>query len=134
LSCSECCSRSDAITCARYRWKRGVYVLSSLYADLSRGMDPTLRGHKSVYYDHVELSASSLDKMDWWFLSLQSDGLSQKSQPSVAKIFSLNSGDGNGTGTGETGFSTTGLTQPTGSWGWGLGLFGPLGKPLTGRS
>jgi hypothetical protein len=80
----------------------GSNFLSSLYSDLSRGMDSTLRGHKSVYYDHVELSGSSLDEMDWWFSSLQS-GLSRKSQPSDAKVFSLHFGDGSGTGTGGTG-------------------------------
>jgi hypothetical protein len=80
----------------------GSNFLTSLYADLSRGMDPSLRGHKSVYYDQVQLSGSSLDEMDWWFSSLQS-GLARKSQPSDAKVFSLHFGDGSGTGTGGTG-------------------------------
>jgi hypothetical protein len=80
----------------------GSNFLSSLYADLSFGMDPRLRGHKSVYYDQVELSGSSLDELDWWFCSLQS-GLARKAQPSDAKIFSLHLRDGSGTGTGGTG-------------------------------
>jgi hypothetical protein len=80
----------------------GSNFLSSIYADLSRGMDPNLRGHKLVYYDHVTLSGSSLDEMDWWFSSLQS-GLSRRSQPSDANVFSLHFGDGSGTGTGGTG-------------------------------
>jgi hypothetical protein len=62
-------------------------------------MDPSLRGHKSVYYDPVELSAASLEEMDWWFSSLQK-GLSRTSQPSDASVFSLHFGDGSGTGTG----------------------------------
>jgi hypothetical protein len=81
----------------------GSNFLSSLYEDLSRGMDPKLRGHKSVYYDPVELSGSSLDELDWWFSSLQFD-LSRQSQPSDANVFSLHFGDGSGTGrTGGTG-------------------------------
>jgi hypothetical protein len=73
-----------------------------MYTNLCRGMDPALRGHRSVYFDQVELSGSSLDEMDWWFSSLQT-GLSRKSQPSDAKVFSLHFGDGSGTGTGGTG-------------------------------
>jgi hypothetical protein len=65
-------------------------------------MDPRLRGHKSVYYDQVQLSGSSLDEMDWWFSSLQA-GLSCKSQPSDANIFSLHFGYSSGTGTGGSG-------------------------------
>jgi hypothetical protein len=80
----------------------GSNFLASLYSDLHQGMPPKLRGHKSSYYDHVEVSGSSLEEMDWWFTSLQT-GLSRRSQPSDAKIFSLHFGDGNGTGTGGTG-------------------------------
>jgi hypothetical protein len=77
----------------------GSNYLSSLYTDLCRDMDPGLRGHRVVYYDPVELSGSSLDDLDWWLSSLQA-GLSRKSQPSGAQIFSLHFGDGSGTGTG----------------------------------
>jgi hypothetical protein len=80
----------------------GSNFLSSLYADLHRGMDPNLRGHKSAYYDHVEVSGLSLDEMDWWFSALQA-GLARKSQASDADVFSLHFGDGSGTGTGGTG-------------------------------
>jgi hypothetical protein len=80
----------------------GSNFLSALYTDLSQGMDPALRGHKSVYYDSVSLSGASLDEMDWWFSSLQS-GLARKSQPSDANVFSLHFGDGSGTGTGGSG-------------------------------
>jgi hypothetical protein len=48
----------------------GSNFLTALYADLCHGMDPTLRGHKSVYYDPVTLSGASLDEMDWSFSSL----------------------------------------------------------------
>jgi hypothetical protein len=80
----------------------GSNFLSSLYSNLSRGMDPSLRGHKSVYFDAVELSGGSLDEIDWWFSSLQ-HGLSRRSQPADSNIFSLHFGDGSGTGTGGTG-------------------------------
>jgi hypothetical protein len=73
----------------------GSNYLTALYTDLCHGMDPSLRGHKSVYYDPVELSAASLDEMDWWFSSLQK-GLSRTSQPSDASVFSLHFGDGSG--------------------------------------
>jgi hypothetical protein len=76
----------------------GSNFLSSLYKDLSLGMDPKRRGHKSIYYDTVELSGTSLDELDWWFSSLQS-GLSRRSQPSDASVFLV----GSGTGTGGTG-------------------------------
>jgi hypothetical protein len=80
----------------------GSNFLASLYSDLHRGMAPNLRGHKSSYYDHVKVSGSSLDEMDWWFRSLQT-GLARKSQPSDSKVFSIHFGDGSGTGTGGTG-------------------------------
>jgi hypothetical protein len=77
--------------------------LGSLYTDLHRGMNPSLGGHKSVYFDPpVELSGPLLDELDWWFSSLQ-HGLSRRSQPSDAKVFSLHFRDGSGTGTGGTG-------------------------------
>ena len=87
----------------------GSNFLSSLYSDLSQGMDPSLRGHKSVYYDPVELSGASIDEMDWWFSSLRA-GLSRRSQSSDADVFSLHFGDGSGTGTGGTGLF---YSQPT---------------------
>jgi hypothetical protein len=80
----------------------GSNFLSSIYTNLSKGMDPPLWGHKSVYYDPVDISGSSLDKMDWCFESLQSS-LSRRSQPSDAIVFSLHFGDGSGTSTGGTG-------------------------------
>jgi hypothetical protein len=79
----------------------GSNFLFFLYADLSHGMDPSLHGLKSIYYNQVHLFGSSLDKMDWWFSSLQS-GLVCKSQPSDAKVSSLHFGDGSGTRTGGT--------------------------------
>jgi hypothetical protein len=99
----------------------GSNFRSSLYADLSRGMDPSLHGHKLVYYYQVQLSGSSLDKMDWWFSSLQS-GLARKSQPSDAKVFSLHFGEAAEQAPVGLGSSTTTLTLRTAvSHGWGLG-------------
>jgi hypothetical protein len=88
----------------------GANFLSSLYTDLSQGMDPSLLGHKSIYYYPVALLGYSLDKLDWWFSSLQS-GLSCHSQPSNSNIFSLHFGNGSKTGTGVWACSMIALTQ-----------------------
>jgi hypothetical protein len=64
---------------------------------------PRASGATSLsYYDHVHVSGSSLGELDWWFTSLQ-HGLTRKSQPSDAKVFSLHFGNGSGTGTDGTG-------------------------------
>jgi hypothetical protein len=82
--------------------KIGSTFLSSIYANLSTGMDPILHVHKLVYYDPVDISGSSLEEMDWWFQSLHSS-LSCHSQPSDTKISPLHFGNGSGTGTRGTG-------------------------------